>query len=459
LYVSSIPQSWGICIDYARIGESIHMGTTSYNRRQFCQLGLGGLTGLSLLDLAGCGTSSASGNTTLQLSFWGPSSRNQLTKKTIQLFQSAHPNVTIHSSFTDFNTYWSKLDTQIAGGNVPDLMQMDVSYVAQFVQQNLLVEITPLVKSKVIDLSQLDPGLVENSKFNGKLYGVPLGGNYESMYYDTVLVQQAGMSPPPQLMTWDDFANYTRELSQALKKRGIFGTSDTSGDYSNFEVWVRQRGKNLYTADGKLGFEVTDLAEWFDYWIGLRKSGACASAAVQASAPVPSVPNTSLLTLGKIVFENNHSNQFSSFQQLAQHKLALQMSPTGSKPGLYNKPSQLMSISTKSKYQQDAAEFSNFFVNDPKSIQALGLDRGIPGNKNALNILSATISAADKESLEYTQMVQKSGQSSPLTILPPAGAGNFSILLVKISQQVAFGQVSASAGAQTFYTNMTKALG
>ena len=29
------------------------------------------------------------------------------------------------------------------------------------------------------------------------------------------------------------------------------------------ENWLRQRGKALYTADGKLGFDADDLTEWF----------------------------------------------------------------------------------------------------------------------------------------------------------------------------------------------------
>jgi multiple sugar transport system substrate-binding protein len=434
------------------------MSTVSYSRRQICQMGLAGLTSLSLLDLVACGGTSGTGTTTLQLFFWGPTSRNQLTRKAIQSFHSANPSINVQSSFTDWSTYWQKLDTQIAGGTVPDLIQMDLSYVAQFVKQNIIMDIAPYTSNKAIDLTNFDQTLVTNSQYNGKLYGAPLGGNYESMYYDTNLVQQAGMSAPPTLMTWAQFSDYTKELSAALKKQNIYGTTDTSGDYSNFEIWVRQRGKNLYTPDGKLGFEVTDLAEWFDYWKTMRTIGACVPAEVEASVAGSSGAATSLIIQRKVVFDNNHSNQFSSYQLLTQHKLALQMTPTGAQPGLYNKPAQLMSISTKSKHPDEAAKFINYLINTPKGIQTLGLDRGIPGNKDALNDLSATISASDKASLAYTQLIEQNKQARPLTILPPSGAGNFSTLLIKAAQAVSFNQVSASAGAQSFYTNMMKAL-
>ena len=432
------------------------MSTNSYSRRQFCQIGLASLASLATLDLAGCGSTGS--QTTLQLFFWGPTSRNQLTKKAIQSFQATNPNVIIHSTFSDWTSYWDKLNTQIAGGNTPDLIQMDLAYVAQYVKQNIILDLTPFIKDKTFDTSNFEPTLLKNSEYNGKLYGVPLGGNYAAFVYDTTFVQQSGAGTPPTLMSYQDFANYTKELTNALKSKGIYGTVDPSGQILNFEGWVRQRGKNLYTPDGKLGFDATDAAEWFDYWNGMRTSGACIPAQMQASVSGSSGADTSLMIQGKAVFDSCWSNEFPSYQDLTKHPLSLQILPTGQQPSLYNDPSQLMSISTKSKSPREAAIFANFLVNNPKGIQALGLDRGIPGNQNALADLSSTIDAAQKATLTYAALVEKSKQISPLTILPPAGSGDVENALLKVSQSVSFGQLSASAGGQSLYTQAVKAI-
>src|SRR5579883_3288506 len=107
--------------------------TSHYTRRQVCQLGLSGLAGLTMLDigagLAGCG-SSGSGNETLQLVFWGPASRNKLTRKAITLFQNAHPNIQIQSSFADFTSSGNRWKTETAGGVTPALIQRNRPYVA-----------------------------------------------------------------------------------------------------------------------------------------------------------------------------------------------------------------------------------------------------------------------------------------------------------------------------------------
>src|SRR5579884_529943 len=125
-----------------------------YNRRQVCQLGLSSLAGLALLGIgagiAGCGSGGGAGGETLQLVFWGPASRNKLTRKAITLFQNAHSNITINSSFADFTSYWNKLDTEIAGGSIPDLIQMDMAYVAQYVKEGILPDLDSLIDRKSV---------------------------------------------------------------------------------------------------------------------------------------------------------------------------------------------------------------------------------------------------------------------------------------------------------------------
>lgn len=437
------------------------MNGISYTRRQACQLGLRGLAGLTVLGLAGCGggtTSGAGGSKTLQLIFWGPASRNKLTQKAIKLYQSAHSDIAIHSEFTDFTSYWNKLSTEVASGTIPDLIQMDLKYVVQYVKQGILLDMASLVNDKTIDLSDFDQSMLAASEYNQKIYGIPLGGNYECFIYDADLVKQAGVAAPPAAMTWEAFGEYAGQLSKALAKNKIFGTTDCSGDIAVFEIWLRQRGKEMFTADGKLAYDAQDVAEWFNYWNGLRKAGACAPAAVQATVASTSGPAQSLLIEQKTVFAAAHSNQFESYQTLTKHQLVLQDVPTGQQPGQYNKPSMLMSISAKSKYTKEAASFINFIINDSKGVQALSLDRGIPGAAKARTALAPTLTAVQKAVLTFTDQVSHSNQIRPKTVLDPAGAGDIQTALGRIAQSVSFGKLSATAGAASFMSDSQKAL-
>jgi multiple sugar transport system substrate-binding protein len=439
--------------------EAWNMKRLYYTRRQVCQLGLSGLAGLTLLDLAGCGgAASTGGSETLQLSFWGDASRNKLTRKAITSFQQIHPNITIHSWFTDFNSYFNKLNTQIAGGSAPDLIQMDMAYVAQYVNEHILLDLTSLVSNKTIDLSDFEKDQITETEDNGKLYGISLGGNYECMIYDTQLVQQAGLGDPPAIWTWDDFATYAGRISKALASQKIYGTGDYSGAIDVFEIWVRQQGRELYTSDGKVAFTPQDAISWFTYWNELRSSGACAPAELQASV-TSSGPAASLLVQGKAAFAIAHSNQFDGYQVVSKDKFALQLVPTGPQPGIYNKPSMLMSIAAKSKYADDAASFINFIINDSRGVKALGLDRGIPASARARSTLEAALTANDREVLAYANQVSNSGEVHPKTILDPPGAGKFQTALQNVSQAVSFGKQSATEGGNALYQQALKILG
>jgi multiple sugar transport system substrate-binding protein len=434
------------------------MSKTSYTRRQVCQLGLSSVAGLTLLDLTACGdttSTSSKPNETLQLSFWGDASRNKLTKKAISAFRQNNSNITINSWFTDFSTYYSKLNTQIAGGSSPDLIQMDMSFVKEYATEKITLDLSSYIANKTIDLSDFDQGMYKSSNYNNVPYGISLGGNYECMVYDATLVQQSGVGNPKSTMTWDEFGTYLAEVSKGLASKGIYGATDMSGAIDMLEIWIRQLGKEVYTADGQPGFTADDIAGWFNYWSKLRASGACAPAQLQATV-TGSGPAASLLAQGKAVFTNAHSNQFSAFQVLTKDTLALQAPPTGPQLGLYLKPSMLMSISSHSKYAEDAARFINFLITDPAGAKAIGLDRGIPGSARARNALTPILKPADKIVLAYAAAV--GSQTRPKNVLDPSGAAKIQTALGPISQSVAFGKVSVTDGAASFLQTAQKTL-
>ena len=60
---------------------------------------------------------------------------------------------------------------------------------------------------------------------------------------------------PSRASTWDDYAERTAELTEKAGKRGFYGSADGGGVEPTFECWLRQRGKALYDAEGKLGFD------------------------------------------------------------------------------------------------------------------------------------------------------------------------------------------------------------
>jgi oligogalacturonide transport system substrate-binding protein len=59
------------------------------------------------------------------------------------------------------------------------------------------------------------------------------------------------------------------------------------------------------------------------------------------------------------------------------------MQPGTEESGVYFKTAQMLSVAKSTKHPKEAAILVNYLLNDPKSVEALGLERGIPLNKAA----------------------------------------------------------------------------
>ncbi len=388
--------------------------------------------------------------------FWGSATRNTYTREAITAFQQSNPGVTISSQYTGNNIYYVKLDAQINADSAPDLIQMDMRYIAQYVRKNTLMDLSQSIYSQAIDLSDFDAALLASSKVNNSIYGIPLGSNYLCMFYDKTELAKANIGPLPTDMTWDTFATYTAELTNALGG-ATYGTADDSGNYDLFEIWIRQRGKEMYTQEGNLDFELADAADWYNYWSNLRKTKACVPANLQAKLDLTKTPTDSSVTKGKAVFGVLFSNQYDAFQAATPHTLSMLIVPKGNVPGVYLKASQLLSVSETTKYPDEAVSFTNFVINDPRAIKALGFERGVPGSAEARAILQPQLTPAQQVIAAFMTQVANSGETRPKEVLDPPGAGQIATVLLQVSQDIGLGKVSVSAGAKEFYAGAQKA--
>ena len=83
-------------------------------------------------------------------------------------------------------------------------------------------------------------------------------------------------------MTWEDLGKRTAALTKAAQRSGYFGMEDAGGSDPGLEVWLRERGKQMYLPDGKFGADVSDMSDWFGFWQDMRAQGGCVTPDMQA---------------------------------------------------------------------------------------------------------------------------------------------------------------------------------
>ena len=384
---------------------------------------LAGLVLLSALVFAG-GQKQASGGSGnyLRYAWWGNTVRDERTRKLVALFEQKNPGVTIETETTNWDNYWPKLNTQVAAGSLPDVMQQDYSYIVMYNDRKLLVDLDQYTRSGAIDLSKWSENAVGSGRLNGKLIGLSLGTNCWGMVVDPAALKKAGVTINDTAWTWKDY----EQIALAIyKTTGVQTMPFTDFDQIPEHI-VRQFGIGMFSKDGKsLGITNNSAAYaavkevFLDMQLRLKAAGALYSpedAFILDEEAFEELP----MAFGKTWNTYFWSNEFVGVQEALERPMEYVLCPSvnGNKApyGTYLQPSQFLSMISSSKNKDLAAKFINFFVNDLEANRFLMAERGIPVPTDVRSDLAGRVDPGMKYTFDFITRV------TPFTSLidPPA---------------------------------------
>ncbi|MGP3935184.1 ABC transporter substrate-binding protein [Nonomuraea sp. KM88] len=394
------------------------------------------LAGVMLAVSACGGGSPESGDGTVELRFgwWGNNDRADATQKVIDAFQAKNPGITVKGSYTDFNSYFDRLATEVAAGRAPDVITLGGAYPREYGDRGALLDLSKVtLKTDKIGAAALD-----NGKFGGVQYGVPSGVNTIATVINPAVFEKAGVEVPDgDTWTWDDFRRIARELAGKLPK-GTFALADPTRT-DMLDVYSRQRGEALYTADGKVGISAATLVDWWTMTLELRDAGATPPASQTAELITQPAPEQSLMGRGLAAMQFDWSNQLTSLTKAAGKPLKLIRVPgeTGAtQPGMWLQASQIYSINARSEHPEEAARFVDFLVNGPDAGKIILADRGIPANSDVRQAIASVLGEEEKAQAEFIDdLTPKAG---PPLVIGPAGSTDTPKILDRVNAEVLF---------------------
>ncbi|MCG5212269.1 extracellular solute-binding protein [Streptosporangium soli] len=410
-----------------------------------------------LVTLAGCGVGGGGGEaatekTKIRFSWWGNPERAELTQKAIDLFEKKNPGIEIQPDFAEFEAYWQKMATEMAGGGGPDVLQMDYSYLKQYASRNLILDLGGQASKGALTLTGFRQGLADTGKIDGKQVAVPWSGNTFAMLYRPDIFAEAKVDLPKKGWSWTEFHATIEKLSKAAVVKDMKGAGDYTGVYHLMDLWLRQQGKSFYTPDGKLGFGKEELRTWFTQTKQFRDDELLLSA--QRAAQLDPKP---ALSADAVAMEPNWDNFIGRYVgEAPDAEFAIGPVPS-LKPdtaGLYLKPSMLLSVSTRSQQPDAAAKLVNFMVSDPEAAKILGTNRGIPATEAALAALE--LNDVDQMIVDYEKSVADLMQPAPPP--PPAGAGTIEQAMRDISEELNFKRLTVDQAVDRFFTEAEQAI-
>ncbi|MEO8612230.1 MAG: extracellular solute-binding protein [Chloroflexota bacterium] len=388
---------------------------------------------------------------TMYVEWWGSQNRHDRTIKVIEDYEAAHPGLDITYEFANFNDYWTKLNTQAAGSQLPCVMQQDYAYLAEWSKRDLLAPLDPFFDSKAIDVSDVAQSVLDSGTVDGKVYGLSLGTNSQSFILDTDAFAKAGVDLPAADWTWKDFEDIAMKLHEKL------GTWAMAYGLEDVQMWKSleiSAGANAFTVDGSaLGYtDDQPITDYYNMIVRLEDAGAIGTPDETAEFANGSPENSPIVT-GKEAMRYQWSNQIVAIFNAAGDTRHFKLWPLprleGGEPENYLKPSMFFSITANCPTPDLAADFINNFTNSPEANDILNAERGVPISGAVRAHLQPNLDAVGQATFDFLEQVQE--DSSPV---PPPDPKGYSDVLNNVYaplfvQPVMYKQISVEDGVAT----------
>ncbi|MBD2846539.1 carbohydrate ABC transporter substrate-binding protein [Paenibacillus sp. IB182496] len=382
----------------------------------------------------------------LRMVWWGNKEVHDRTQKVVELFEEAHPNIKVSTEFTGWGGYWDKLATQAAGQNLPDVVNMDLQYFAEYTNRGLLADLTPFTEQGILNFDDVDPALLEGGMVDGKLYAVSQGTNSYAMTYDPAMLEEAGVADFGPGYTWEQLG----AIGEQVKAHYGSGTYVTvPQDLPAFGFYLRQHGAWIYNEAGDgLGYEGDQyLIDFLTMVDELRKADL---------TPPPDVVNSvqgledQLIVHKKSPFQPLTSNEFVAIAQAADRPLELTIFPSleGGEPGQYLRPGQFYAVSANSEHPEEAAMLVDFFTNSEAAHEVLMGIYGVPISSKILSHITPLVDENTRKTFDYIELAKD--YAGPMSPPDPKRQGEVVTAYESIQEEVSFGVTTPEEGAKRF---------
>ncbi len=199
---------------------------------------------------------------TISYSIWGDPSEIKNQQAVVDAFHVANPKITVKVTVSDWNTYWDKLQTGIAGGDAPDVFAMDGPLFPDYQGRDVLLDLKPYIDKSGYDLTQLADQAVGDFTTPGGQFGLPRDLNVVALYYNKKMFDAAGVPYPDDTWDWAKLVEVGKKLT--LKKDGKvsqWGFYTEASDMENYwSSLVWQNGGDIISADHKTSLVGSDQA-------------------------------------------------------------------------------------------------------------------------------------------------------------------------------------------------------
>jgi len=374
---------------------------------------------------------------TISLAWWGEPARAEMYEEAVDLFEEKHPNITVQTQFQDWDGYWTARATEAAGGALPDVIQMDLSYLRQYGATGQLLDLGGQVGVN-LDTDGVEDSLLSSGQIDGAQYGVPTSTNTLATFYNADLLKKVGVEPLADGYTWDDYAEWIQKVTDAGagEDPALYGGADFTATFWFFLQWLVQQGVEPFSEDGKLNFDEAQLTEWLNLGQGLRDSEAI----------YPIQKNKQLEPLGgfhvnEVASESTWDNFLAGYVAESGEDIQMLPIPSGENgPAQFWKPSMLLSASAQTQQPEASAALIDFLINEPEVGKIFGTSKGVPAVQAQIDAMAVEPGSVDEQVVQYEEQVADVvTEAAPV---PVEGFGEIEAEFKRLGEELGYGNIT-----------------
>ena len=157
----------------------------------------------------------ASGEKPIEITFtmWGAPEELTVWQAVVDDFHAANPNISVKVDVSDWDSYWTKLNTLIAGGTPPDVFAMDAPLFLDWQSRGALLNLQPYIDANPGFLDGFYPQTLTAYQTPDGYYGLPRDFQTIVLFYNKDMFDAAGVPYPTAEWTYDDQLAAAKKLT------------------------------------------------------------------------------------------------------------------------------------------------------------------------------------------------------------------------------------------------------
>lgn len=355
-------------------------------------------------------------------------------KKTLEAYEDKTPGVTIElvqlSEKGDTQEAFKKLDLEAASSAQMDILMF--SDPAGYAQRVALGMAEPLDEYIAKDGYRVEEDYKVDTRLDGKVYALPGKFNPWYVLLNKDHLEEAGLAVPTD-WTWDDYAEYAKQLTQgegSAKRYGTYFHGPQGGGWLEFlklKMANQPQDTDFLKADGTSNLDNPTFRETLELRVRMEKEDQS------------SVPYTDMISQ-KLNYRTQFFNQSASMITIGswmnteiggtdkvplEFQVAVAPFPKndeGDPTGLTPVTTDYVAVAAKSKHKEEAYKFVRWYTTEGQIVQGKNIPAWQGVESEQVEAIIDTILAGTKspEKVDKKSLVDTLVASKASAIVPPA---------------------------------------